>query len=260
VAEADTEIGGSGEAFPETIGSLLGAARDPQALQHKAALNRFFLLYWRPVYACVRRRGVRVEDAKDLTQEFMVELLEHGMLSRYEPARGTFRAYLKGALRLFLAEHARAEGRRRDASTWAIHPDNVAHFESAQFVADLGRFSAEEMFDRHLAQETVARCLRTLRRELESAGRRVHFDVYTAYDLTPASPAATTYRSVGEAFGLSEHAVTKALEYVRRRLDELLVQATSECASSPDEARESLQEARDCWSDRGWFDPRSLDR
>src|SRR6185436_7438630 len=42
------------------------------------------------------------EDAKDLTQAFFISLMEKEPLRRYDPARGSFRTYMKSLLRHFV--------------------------------------------------------------------------------------------------------------------------------------------------------------
>src|SRR5262245_42976956 len=106
----ETRMGGSQEAFPETVWSSILSCKDPASARRQAGINHLFSLYWRPVYKFVRAAGGRsIEDAKDLAQEFFCHILEGDLLGRYEPDQGRFRNFLKGALRNFLLE-ARRDG------------------------------------------------------------------------------------------------------------------------------------------------------
>jgi hypothetical protein len=73
----ETTLGGSRENFPETVWSSVlaePASSDPNSL---AVRDRFFSLYWRPVYKFIRTAGrASIEDAKDLTQSFFASALE----------------------------------------------------------------------------------------------------------------------------------------------------------------------------------------
>lgn len=247
----ETELGGNRDIFPPT-GILIRAACDPSSLQHREALNRFSLLYWRPIYACIRKQGYKVEDAKDLTQEFIMELLQRGSLARYDAAKGRLRHYIKGALRLFLAQARRSAARRGAThATWNVHPRSVEEIEAAELAADLERYGPDELFDKHLAQETLARSLRTLRRELESEGRRLSFSVYEAYDLHPPTAEPPTYESVGRRFNLPAQAVRKHLEYTRKRLDTIIMRTVAEFSSGRAEAAEELDRNRSIWKSQG---------
>ena len=41
------------------------------------ALEKLCRAYWRPIYGFVQRQGIGPEEAKDITQGFFADLLEH---------------------------------------------------------------------------------------------------------------------------------------------------------------------------------------
>jgi hypothetical protein len=45
------------------------------------ALEKLCQIYWHPIYSFVQRKGVDPEEAKDITQEFFADLLEHRSLT-----------------------------------------------------------------------------------------------------------------------------------------------------------------------------------
>jgi len=55
------------------------------------ALEKLCRTYWRPIYAFVRRKGARPEDAEDLTQGFFALLLERKDLSTVRKEKGRLR-------------------------------------------------------------------------------------------------------------------------------------------------------------------------
>jgi DNA-directed RNA polymerase specialized sigma24 family protein len=60
--------------FPTTSWTLVLRAAGPDA--RRSALEDLCAIYWRPVYAFVRRQVSDEEQAKDLTQAFFTRLLE----------------------------------------------------------------------------------------------------------------------------------------------------------------------------------------
>lgn len=62
--------------------------------QPSAALEQLCRTYWYPLYAYIRRRGYRPDDAQDLTQSFLLQLIERKSLARADLHRGRFRSYL----------------------------------------------------------------------------------------------------------------------------------------------------------------------
>jgi RNA polymerase sigma-70 factor (ECF subfamily) len=100
--------------FPTTHWSVVRtvSATDPDAARQ--ALACLCETYWYPLYAYVRRSGRSREDSEDLTQAFFARLLDKRDIAGADPRRGSFRAYLIGAVRHFLAnERARAAAERR---------------------------------------------------------------------------------------------------------------------------------------------------
>src|SRR5207302_1269613 len=90
--------------FGETPWSIVvaaGATTEPRA---QAALTELCRIYWRPIYAYLRRSGHDTQDAQDLTQSFFYHVLENETLRRASREKGRFRSFLLGALKLCLAD------------------------------------------------------------------------------------------------------------------------------------------------------------
>jgi hypothetical protein len=58
------------------------------------ALEKLCRTYWRPVYSFIRRQGVGIEEAEDLTQGFFALLLERRDLDGVRREKGRLRSYL----------------------------------------------------------------------------------------------------------------------------------------------------------------------
>ncbi len=229
----ETRMGGSQEAFPETVWSSILSCTDANSAQRKAGLNHLFALYWRPVYKFVRAAGGRtVEDAKDLTQEFFCHILEGELISRYDRDQGRFRNFLKGALRNFLAE-ARRDGSRQKRGGGIVSVSlNVEEVENDRFLADRNRLSPEELFDRQWARDVMAQSLVRLRAALNGEGKADYFKVYEMYELHPGEADRPTYEQVARRLGLAATDVTNYLHHARERLQGLITERVSEYVTS----------------------------
>src|SRR5262245_23199537 len=98
----ETSLGGPNRAFRTTIWSDILEMGDPSTPGFKDRLDKLVRLYWKPVYVYIRLAWKRpVEDAKDLTQAFFAHLSEKDHWARLRPEIGSFRSYLKRALRNF---------------------------------------------------------------------------------------------------------------------------------------------------------------
>lgn len=87
---------GSGD-FCTTRSSLVVMASDDDR-DAEEALRELCEAYWLPLYAFARRSGKSVEDAQDITQEFLQKMLKSGNLVRADQEQGKFRTYLLGCL------------------------------------------------------------------------------------------------------------------------------------------------------------------
>ena len=74
--------------------TIVMRAPQSEAQGRESALAELCRLYWYPLYIFVRRRGCSPEAARDLTQRFLLHLLEHRALSRVDRLIGKFRSFL----------------------------------------------------------------------------------------------------------------------------------------------------------------------
>ncbi|PYL12833.1 MAG: RNA polymerase subunit sigma-24, partial [Verrucomicrobia bacterium] len=95
-----------GFAFTTTHWSVvLEAQGESPAAQE--ALEKLCRTYWRPIFAFLRRQGVRPEEAEDITQGFFAQLLERRKFSAIRKEKGRLRSFLLGALKYFVADEQR---------------------------------------------------------------------------------------------------------------------------------------------------------
>ena len=74
--------------FRTTHWSVVLTAGRSDTSRARPALESLSRVYWRPLYAYVRRRGFSPHDAADLTQEFFFRLLERQSLAQVAPEIG----------------------------------------------------------------------------------------------------------------------------------------------------------------------------
>src|SRR5262245_30432523 len=100
----DTDLGGANRHFPSTCWSRFSG--NPAG--SREAVESLAEGYWKPVYAYIRSKWAKTnEDAKDATQDFFVWMVEGDFISRADPSRGRFRAFVKVALDHYLGGEER---------------------------------------------------------------------------------------------------------------------------------------------------------
>jgi len=208
--------------FPSTLWSQILSVGDPGSPEYRLRMDELIRRYWKPVYHTIRSGWTKAEEeARDLTQEFFVEILDGQLVGAADPSRGSFRHYLRGALRHFLLNVRRAE--RAEKRGGALHRLSL-DFEGAGATLEPAdtREDPEARFDRAWAYQLMSEATAELQGRLSSGGRATDWAFFKAYDL-PAG-ARPSCRELGEKYSVPEHQVRRTLEAVRQELRAILLE------------------------------------
>jgi RNA polymerase sigma-70 factor, ECF subfamily len=163
------------------------------AQTNPAAFAPLYSRYRDRVYAYLRTRTRRPEDAADLTQQVFLQAID--ALPRYRPGRAPFAAWL---FRIARNTAANAHRRRREHINWDLLPPALQP-------------RAESDLDAHVIQRESLEALDTLLRSCGSTAREM-LTLHYAAGLTIAETARVT--------GKSEAAVKKQISRTIRALKE----------------------------------------
>lgn len=239
--ERDTVLGGGRGSFPTTMWSDILSAGDPSDAACRERWNRLIQNYWKPVYAFIRATWRKqVEDAKDLTQAFFTYFLQKDYLSRMRPERGTFRSYLRQALRHFLVDAARYQASRQP-STGLVALDGTFEELDRIGLAAQGE-TPEQLFDREWFATVFDASVKDLQSLLLAQGKERYFDVFRAYCLGEDRRESPTYGEVAEKVGLKETDVRNHLTFCRNALRQILRARIRDYVSSDAEVDDELQQ------------------
>lgn len=213
---------------------------EPETQSARDALADLCAAYWYPLYAFVRRRGFRPDEAADLTQSFFASLLERGSLSDADRSRGRFRNFLLGALDHFLAnEWRREQAQKRGGGRDALPLD----FEAGEqrFLREpADELTPERAFERRWALTLLDQVLNRLRGEYVRAGKPELFD--HLHDCLLGDASAVSHETIGQRLGMSAGAVKVAAHRLRRRCRDLLRAEIAQTVSSPEEVEDELRQ------------------
>lgn len=244
--DSDTLIGGGGR-FPPTRHSAIERTLSDNSEDRRRAWSSIVESYWKPAYKYIRVKWNRSnEDAKDLTQGFFTQALEKQYFRSYQPAKGSFRGFLRTCLDGYVANQDQAANRlKRGGGAITVPLD----FQSAEGelcelpLAD--QQSTEEFFYREWVRHLFASSLEQLRQECEQAGKRIHFSILERYDV---DQTAASYEELAREFGIARTAVTNHLAWTRRQFRRIVLERIREVSGTEEEfqreARLLLGEAR----------------
>lgn len=222
--------------FRSTCWTVVRAAGE----ESKEALEVLCERYWPPLYGWLRRKGHSPEDAQDLLQGFLGDLLERGDIATANPVKGRFRGWLLVCLENWAAKEARREGAQKRGGGRAVLSIDFegAEDEHARLEVADGGLGPDEVFDRRWALGIVESSLERLRGEHAKRGKGEVFQAI-AGRLTGGG-ADAELAAVGERFGMGEEAVKALVFRARRRFRGLVTDAVRETLDEGEDVEEEL--------------------
>jgi RNA polymerase sigma-70 factor (ECF subfamily) len=215
--------------FHTTHWSVIVSARGDRS-GVRVALEKLCKVYWHPLYAFVRRKGMTEHDAQDLTQEFFARLLENGWLSTVDRENGRFRSWLLASMKHFLANewHRNRTQKRGGAAVLCSFDELDAE---SRLLHEPATDSAEKVYERRWALTLLDQVMSRLRAEMAGAGKLAHFEALK-FCLTGEKNA---YAEVAERLGTTEGAVKVAVHRLRERHRVLLRVEIAETVATTEE-------------------------
>lgn len=225
--------------FATTHWSVVLAAGQAKSPVAHEALERLCRTYWYPLYALVRRRGYRPEDAQDLTQSFFARVLEKDLISRAMPGRGRFRSFLLTTLHNFLAdEHDRMTAQKRGGSQRVISWDEMDP-EARYALEPAGESTPDRLFERRWATTVLELAWKRLEEEYTASGDGALFDGLRKFNSVEES--APGYAQAGRDLGMPENTVKSHVLRLRRRYRELLREEIGQTVEDPSEIADEIR-------------------
>lgn len=225
--------------FATTHWSVVLAAGQSNSPEAADALEQLCRTYWYPLYAYIRRRGYRPEEAQDLTQDFLLQLLQRRSFARADPGKGRFRSFLLGALKYFLADHReRACAQKRGGGaplTWidAQKAEELYHLEPAD------NRSPDKLYGQRWALALLDQVLARLEKEYCDAGRADLFERLQPFLV--GDQRETTFAQAAAESGMSREALKKAAQRFRNRYYYLFQQEIAHTVADPVEVEEEMR-------------------
>lgn len=228
----------SGSVFPDTSWGVVCAVRLRDPSERRAGLETLCRRYGGPIQHFLRAAfRLGLEEARDLTQDFFLWLLEGDVLARYAPELGSFRAYLRGLLRNYGRNAMRAERRQKRGGGARALPLEAAAGAGGP---DPDLEEAERAFDRAWVLDLTGRAIERLRVACARANdprQALRWAVFEAYDLAPEE-ARPTYAALAERHGIGEKDVSNHLQAMRERLRREVRAELADTVASPRDLEE----------------------
>ena len=196
----------------QTRRSLLSRLRDHE---DQDSWQTFFDRYWRLLYNVARRAGLDDVDAQDVVQDTVIAVAREIPEFQYDPALGSFKAWLFRILRRRVADHFRKLGRRpADAG---ITPETLEETGHADAIVMRDGMSLSDAWDQEWERSVLDAAIAQVRGEVIPK----HFQVFDACVLKewPVAKVASTFGMNAAQVYLVRHRVSAAVKRAARRIE-----------------------------------------
>jgi DNA-directed RNA polymerase specialized sigma24 family protein len=227
------------EAFATTHWSVVLSAGQSESPQAAQALERLCRSYWYPLYAYVRRRGYGQEDAQDLTQAFLLQLLERKSFARVERGKGRFRSFLLVGLNYFLADARDRAGAQKRGGGQPLLCIDAQAAERRYHLEPVDDHSPDKLFERRWALALLDQVLDRLEKEFSETGKAGLFQRLRVFLV--AGQGEASYAQVAVELGMTGEAVKKAVHRMRRRYYALFREEIAQTVADPAEVADEMR-------------------
>ncbi len=199
------------ESLLPTRQSLLGRLKD---CEDQEGWSEFFETYWRLIYKAARQAGLDEDSAQEVVQSTFIYLSRRMPRFHYDPALGSFKAWLLRVTRSRIsALRRRAEGQN------AVMPD--VNFEGREIplwerIPDPSMDCLDDIWQREWEEHLLQNALRRLRARI-SAQQLLMFELAVLDEIPPQQVARKLEVSLMQVY-LARHRVGKMFKAEVARL------------------------------------------
>ena len=183
--------------------------------QDQSTWQEFFDTYWKLIYGVARKAGLTDAEAQDVVQETMFSVARHMPTFKYDPAIGSFKAWLLNMTRWRIIDQLRSRGPlalHRPLSSGA-----ATATATADKVIDPVSERLDELWDAEWESNLLEAALAKVKPHLDPQKYQI-FDFYVNKDWAPEKVAKAFGVSVDQVY-MAKHRVTEMIKEEIKRLE-----------------------------------------
>ena len=192
-----------------TRASLIGKLAD---LGNSSEWREFFDTYWGLIYGVARKAGLSDADAQDVVQDTMSSVARQMPTFRYDPAKGSFKAWLLTLTRWRILDRLRKRRPQHEPP-----PDSSTGTDPIAQIPDPASLVPDAVWEKQWESNLVQAALANLRRKVDPQKFQI-FDFYANKEW-PAEKVAERFQVPIEQVYLAKHRITEMLKAEVQRLE-----------------------------------------
>lgn len=229
--------------FPKTRWSVVRCAQGPESdVDRLQALNELCTAYREPLVRFAQSLGNSQEDAEDLTQGFLTQVISRDLFGSTSPQKGRLRSFLLVAFKRYIAnEWHKANAAKRNYGKQALSID-AAPEEANHAPEPADDRSPDKVFEKEWALHVLRRVKLALKRDYEASGKGHLMKALSGFLLGEAGDSS--YAEVSAKLELPEGTVKSHVFRMRQRYKQLLREEIAHTVETPGEIDSELSHLR----------------
>jgi RNA polymerase sigma factor (sigma-70 family) len=183
--------------------------------QDQSSWQDFFDTYWKLIYGVARKGGLNEVEAQDVVQETMVSVAKHMPRFQYNPAIGSFKAWLLNMTRWRMRDQLRKREPYRELEPSS--DDTATGTRTVDRMADPASQNLDELWEAEWEKNLFDAAMSKVKRRIEPRTFQI-FDLYVNKEWPPGKVAKAFGVPVGQVY-LAKHRVTDLLKEETKRLE-----------------------------------------
>lgn len=230
--------------FETTSWSNIFLVRTSDIERKNLIINSLLEKYWKPIYGFIRQKGYGHDQAKDLTQDFITEIvLGRELIQRAEKAKGRFRTFLLFALKCYLSDIYRKQRTKRRHV--GHHQIDLEHLEAMDLPQSIYSSSPDDLFHYFWAVEFLEKVIKQAEIYCIQSGKLTHWNVFRDKILIPIQKCSQppSLKVLCERYNIvSEAQASNMIVTMKRSFRRILHEQVKNCISEDSDVQEELQD------------------
>ncbi len=230
--------------FMTTAWTHILACRTVDSSRRQDATAEVLRQYWRPIYTWLRRKGYDANEAQDLTQGFLTDVvLGRSLPAKAHPERGRFRTFLLTALGKYIRdEHRKASAQKRSPAEGLVALEALEDGTDWEPADDC---DPAEAFNRSWVHVLLEDTIQEVREACGSLGQEDYFQAFSKRVLLPCleGHAPVGLEKIRDELGArSAKAVSNMIVTMKRRFSSALRRRVRQWVQNDEDVEKEIAE------------------
>jgi RNA polymerase sigma factor (sigma-70 family) len=178
--------------------------------------REFFGIYRKLIFSMAARSGLSAQESEEVVQETVISVAKTIPDFEYDPARCSFKSWLRHLAQKRIADHFRKQS--REPTMKFLSPDGTGKTSALERVPDANAAGLDALWEEAWQKELLNAAIIRVKNQV-SAGQYQIFDFYVLKKM-PVEKVAEALGTNTARIYLAKHRITKLLKKEIHRLEE----------------------------------------